>query len=82
MEIESFAVIESEFMKRVHRIAWCSVATVDRVGGRARLLHPLWEGATGWIATNRHSHKAKHLERTPQLSLSYWDPQHEQIYAD
>ena len=80
MAIESFAVIESEFMKHVHRIVRCSVATVDRVGRpRTRILHPLWEGAAGWIATNRHSHKAKHLEHIPHLSLSYWDPQHEQV---
>lgn len=79
----SFADIEDEFMRRVRRIAWCTVATVDRqVRPRTRILHPIWEGTTGWIATGRHSHKEKHLAANPYVSLSYWDPQHQQIYAD
>ena len=36
----------------------------------------------GWIATGRHTLKTKHLARNPYVSLSYWDPQHQQIYAD
>jgi len=83
MEVGSFAEIEDEFMARVRRIAWCTVATVDAKGRpRTRILHPIWEGTTGWIATGRHSHKEKHLARTPYVSLSYWDPQHQQIYVD
>jgi general stress protein 26 len=82
-EVQSFAEIEEEFMARVRRIAWCTVATVDRRGRpRTRILHPIWEGATGWIATGRQSHKAKHLAANPYVSLSYWDPQHKMIYAD
>jgi general stress protein 26 len=46
------------------------------------MLHPLWEGSTGWIATSRHSLKEKHLQRNPYVSLSYWDQQHEQIHAE
>jgi general stress protein 26 len=83
MDVTSFAEIEEEFMARVRRIAWCTVATVDLKGRpRTRILHPIWEGATGWIATGRHSHKEKHLARNPYVSLSYWDPQHQQIYVD
>lgn len=83
MPSTSFADIEPEFMARVRRIAWCTVATVDRQGRpRTRILHPIWEGSTGWIATGRQSHKAKHLAKNPYVSLSYWDPQQEQIYAD
>jgi general stress protein 26 len=78
-----FSEIEDEFMARVRRIVWCSVATVDRKGRpRQRILHPIWEGSTGWIATGRHSHKEKHLAANPYVSLSYWDQQHQQIYAD
>ena len=29
-----------------------------------------------------HSHKEKHLAKNPYVSLSYWDQQHQQIYAD
>ena len=83
MEAATFEEIEPEFMARVRRIAWCTVATVDRRGRpRTRILHPIWEGSTGWIATGPQSHKAKHLAKNPYVSLSYWDPQHQNIYAD
>ena len=83
MDVASFAEIEAEFMDRVRRIVWCTVVTIDRQGRpRSRILHPIWEGATGWIATGRHSFKAKHLEANPHVSLTYWDPQHKQIYAE
>jgi general stress protein 26 len=82
-DVASFDQIAEEFDKRVKRIVWCSAATVDRKGRpRQRILHPIWEGTTGWIATGRHSHKEKHLANSPHISLSYWDPKHEQIYVD
>jgi general stress protein 26 len=83
MEVESFADIEAEFNARVSRIVWCTVSTVDRQGRpRTRILHPIWEGSTGWIATGRDSHKAKHLAENPYVSLSYWDQEHQQVYVD
>jgi general stress protein 26 len=83
MNVTAFADIQEEFTKRVQRIVWCTVATVDTKGRpRSRILHPLWEGATGWIATGRHTLKEKHLQKNPYISLSYWDQQHEQIYAE
>lgn len=83
VDVGSFSEIEEEFMNRVRRIVWCSVTTVDRKGRpRSRILHPLWEGSTGWIGTWRHSFKAKHLEHNPYVSLCYWDRQHQQVYAD
>ena len=83
MDVDSFADIEAEFMERISRIIWCTVTTVDRQGRpRGRLLHPIWEGSTGWIATGRTSFKSKHLSENPYVSLSYWDPKHEQVYAD
>ena len=70
-------------MNRVRRIVWCTVATVDRQGRpRTRILHPIWEGSTGWIATGRRSLKEKHLAANPYVSLSYWDQEHQQVYAD
>ena len=75
MDVTSFAEIEDEFRARTSRIVWCSVATVDRQGRpRTRVLHPIWEGSTGYIATGRTSHKAKHLTENPRVSLMYWDP--------
>ena len=83
MDVSSFDDIADEFHARVSRIVWCTVATVDRRGRpRTRLLHPIWEGSTGWIATGRQSHKAKHIARNPNVSLSYWDQQHQQVYID
>lgn len=83
MDVNSFAEIEADFAERVARIVWCTVATTDRQGRlRSRLLHPIWEGSKGWIMTGRQSHKAKHIESSPFVSLCYWDPQHEQVYAD
>lgn len=83
MDVRSFDEIAEEFHNRVARIVWCSVATVDTKGRpRQRILHPIWEGPTGWIATGRHSHKEKHLEKNPYVALSYWDQQHQQIYID
>ena len=82
MKARAFADIEQEFTKRINRIVWCNVATVDPNGRpRSRILHPIWEGATGWIATGRNSPKAAHLASTPFVSLCYWDQQHEQIYV-
>jgi general stress protein 26 len=83
MDVTDFSDIENEFLGRVNRIVWCTVATVDRKGRpRTRILHPIWEGNTGWIATGRGSHKAKHLAGNPNVSLSYWDQQHQQVYVD
>jgi general stress protein 26 len=83
VDVGSFADIKQEFKMRVERIIWCSVTTVDRSGRpRSRLLHPLWEGSTGWIMTGRNSFKGKHLAANPHVSCSYWDPQHQQVFAD
>ena len=83
MRVSSFSDIEKVFNDRVNRMVWCTVATVDGSGRpRSRILHPIWEGATGWIATGRQTLKSKHLAKTPYVSLSYWDPDQEQVYAD
>ena len=78
-----FKDLEARFHEITQRIVWCTVATVDTQGRpRSRMLHPVWDGATGWIATGRHSHKAKHLLANPYVSLTYWDPKHEQTMID
>jgi general stress protein 26 len=86
-ETRDFADIEPDFMARAARIAWATVATVDRQGRpRTRILHPIWESVdgapVGYIATDRGSHKGKHLAKNPHVSVSYWDPAHEQVYID
>jgi len=81
--VSSFDEIEAEFQRRISRIVWCTMATIDPGNRpRSRILHPVWEGSTGWIFTNRHSPKERHIAHNPHVSLCYWDPAHEQIYAE
>ena len=89
MDVGSFEEIAEKFNDRVNRIVWCSVTTIDRKGRpRSRILHPVWEGAIGWIATGRHSHKEKHLSDNPYVSLTYFDQPggnpmaQQQVYAE
>ncbi len=83
MELASFSEIEDKFKEITEKIVWCTVCTVDRQGRpRSRILHPVWEGSTGWIATGRHTHKTKHLAGNPYVSLTYWDPDHEQTMIE
>jgi hypothetical protein len=83
MEVAHFSAIEAEFIERVHTMVWCSAATVDRQQRpRSRILHPIWEGATGWVGTHRHSHKARHLAHNPFMSLAYITHIHKPVYVD
>ena len=83
MKVDSFSEIEEEFRRRVEKIVWCTVATVDPKGRpRSRILHPIWNGSRGWIATGRTSPKAAHLAAYDHVSLSYWTPDQEQVYAE
>jgi general stress protein 26 len=78
-----FDAIAEEFAARTRRIVWCTVATVDEKGRpRTRILHPIWEGTQGWIATARHSLKEKHLAGNPNVSLSYWDAEQQNVYVE
>ena len=81
------ANIAPAFVEMAHRIVWCAVATVDPAGrARTRVLHPIWEWdgttLTGWIATDPDSLKGRHLEANPQVSLTYWSPNHDTCSAD
>src|SRR5215470_9726844 len=81
--VSSFSEIEDEFLSRVHKIVWCSVATQDTQNRlRSRILHPLWEGPIGWVGTRRHSLKAKHLAHNPYVSLAYIADVARPIYVD
>ena len=83
MDVASFAEIEDKFKETTERVIWCTVTTIDRQNRpRSRILHPIWDGATGWIATGRESLKAKHIAHNPFVSLSYWDQQHHQVQAE
>lgn len=83
IDVASFADIQDEFIARVHAAVWCNVATIDRQNRpRSRVLHSIWEGATGWIATRRHTLKAKHLEHCPYVSLAYIADVARPVYVD
>ena len=79
--------IAPAFVEMAHRIVWCTVGTTDTEGRpRTRILHPIWEwdgsSLRGWIATSPGSLKSKHLDGTPYLSLTYWDPSHDTASAE
>jgi len=79
----NFSDIEAEFIKRVHTMVWCAVATVDANGRpRSRVLHSIWEGSTGFIGTNPNSYKAKHLAHNPYVSLAYIADIAKPVYVD
>lgn len=81
--IGDFAEIEHEFVQRAHAAVWCNVATVDSQGRpRSRVLHPIWEGATGWIATGPNTLKGKHLAANPFVSLAYIADPFKPVYAE
>ena len=83
MRIYSFAEIEEEFITRVHSMVWCCAATLDTQNRlRSRILHPMWQGSTGWIATRRHSLKEKHLAHNPHMSLAYITDMAKPVYVD
>ena len=83
MRVNDFSEIETEFLERVRKMVWCSVATIDgKQRPRSRVLHPIWEGSTGWIGTNRSSHKARHLDANPYVSLAYITDIHKPVYVD
>ncbi len=80
--MDSLDTVAPAFVDMAHSIVWATGATVNRNGEPVtRILHPIWEwdGDTlrGWIATSPLSPKAKHLERLPRISLTYWRPNHD-----
>lgn len=85
--MSDLATVAPAFVEMAHRIVWCSVATVDaRQRPRTRILHPIWEWdgteLTGWIATGPTPVKRAHLEHSPFVSCSYWEPSHDTCMAD
>jgi hypothetical protein len=83
MEVKDFSAIQEDFLQRVNSMVWCNVATVDSRGRpRSRILHPIWEGSTAWIATHPTSFKSRHLAANPYVSLAYITNLMQPVYAD
>jgi len=82
-QIRSFEDIAEELARRVKRTIWCTMATADaRRRIRSRIVHPLWDGRTGWLLTDRQSAKAKDVDGNPWASLTYIDNAEEQVHVD
>jgi general stress protein 26 len=72
VKVTSLSEIEWEFLGRASKTVWCNVATVDSQGRpRSRIMHPIWEGFTGWAMTRRGTPKSKHLDKNPYVSVAY-----------
>ena len=83
MRVKHFSQIEVDFIQRVHTMVWCNAATIDhQQRPRSRILHPIWEGSTGWIGTHRDSYKSKHLAENPYISLAYITNVMQPVYVD
>ena len=83
MEVTSFSEIQAEFMERIRKAVYCSMATVDRKGRpRSRIMHPIWDGFVGWVISWPASHKAKHLELNSYVSLAYMNDINKPVYVD
>lgn len=83
MPQSAFEEIADEFRRRTDRIVWCSMATADRDRRiRSRIVHPIWEGRTGWLLTARDSAKARDVDGNPWASLTYIDNAQEQVHVD
>jgi general stress protein 26 len=83
IHIASFSEIEEEFVRLAHAAVLCNGATVDsRNRPRSRVLHPWWEGATGWVTTRHSSPKVKHIAANPHVSLAYIVDPFRPIYVE
>ena len=83
MEVSTFAELQAEFMVRINHAVYCSMATVDRNNRpRSRIMHPIWDGPTGWVITRPQSYKAKHLEHNPYVALAYIQDKEKPVYVD
>jgi general stress protein 26 len=92
IEVTDFSEIADEFHARVARMVWCNVATVDEeCRPRSRIMHPIWNGATGYIGTwgtsvrsghQNPSIKLAHLRQNPHASLAYVSEPFTPVYID
>lgn len=76
----------TELRHRIETTIWCTLATTDLDGRpRTRIVHPVWEigpdRVVGWLGS-RPTPKLAHIERTPSVSLMYWDPRHTQAIIE
>ena len=87
MEIVTFADMRPNFVSRIQKAVYCSMATIDRRDRpRSRIMHLIWEFGTGhplgWAISSPTAHKSKHLSRNPHVSLAYIHDETRPVYVD
>jgi len=83
MEVSRFEDLQAEFMARVSQVVYCTLATIDRKDRpRSRVMHPIWDGPIGWVISWPASHKVRHLEHNPAVSLAYIPDKAKPVYVD
>ena len=87
MTAVELSIVAPAFVEMAHRIVWAVGATVDVAGQPStRVLHPIWEWdgtqLLGWVLTSPQSAKARHLDRTPRVSFTYWQANQDTCTAD
>ena len=83
MSTDGFGAIADEFHRRVAKTIWCTLATVDTRGrARTRIVHPVWDGPVEWLGSRAGTPKLAHLAQRADVSLLYWDPDHQQVTID
>ncbi|HUY38164.1 MAG TPA: pyridoxamine 5'-phosphate oxidase family protein [Candidatus Binataceae bacterium] len=53
------------------KATWAYLATASGDQPKVRVVHPAIEGERVWVATGRHSAKARHLARNQKVELFY-----------
>ncbi len=87
MEARPPTDVAEAFVEMAHSIVWASAATVtpDR-RPRTRILHPVWkwDGTTlsGVLGTAPTPAKTADIGYSPNVSFSYWQPNHDTCRAD
>lgn len=83
MRVTSFADIEAEFIARAHRMVYAALATTGPGGRpRTRVVHTVWDGATGWAVTFPGLPKEMDIRRNPFVSLAYVAEPQAPAYAE
>jgi hypothetical protein len=81
--VASFEELAPAFAARMAEAILCSAASVDGRGRpRSRVLHPVWEGAVGWVTTRRSTPKIRHLATNPHLSLAFVSDPFRPVYVE
>lgn len=83
MRVSSFEELQAEFLVRVVPIVYANMATIDTKNRlRSRIVHPIWEGSTGWIVSWPATPKSKHLAHNPHVSLAYIKDIEKPVYVE